>query len=130
MRGVEIEPKLKPNSDAVSHYAATDAVTVVTERVTEVKTLLAAVMDAGSFELHGITYSLTESSEAYRTALVAATKDAYEKAVVLAEATGANLGKVIGVTETDYDDSTLAGENFESSAIAVNAQITVRYEID
>jgi len=130
LRGVEIEPKLKANSEAISHYIATDVVTITIKRVAQAESLMTAVMDAGSFELRSITYSLTESSEAYRSALVAATEDAFAKATVLAEATGAKLGKVIGITETAYDDRSLIGENFESSAIAVSAQITVQYEID
>jgi len=130
MRGVEIEPKLKPNSDAVSHYAATDVVTVIIQQVTQAESILTAMLDAGNFELRSITYSLTESSDAYQRALVAATADALAKATVLAESTGAKLGKVIGITETAYDSNTLIGGSFESSTIAVTAQITVRYEID
>lgn len=126
LRGVEIEPKLKANSDAVSHYAATDVITVVIERVAQAEGLLATLMDAGTFEFRSITYSLTDASEAYRQALIAATEDALTKATVLAEATGVKLGRVIGVKETPYE---FIGENFESSAIAVTAQITVCYDI-
>lgn len=126
LRGVEIEPKLKANSDTVSHYAATDVVTVVIKRVEQAEMLLATLMDAGNFEFRSITYSLTDVSEAYQQALIAATKDAYTKATVLAEATGVKLGRVIGVKETPYE---FIGENFESSAIAVSAQITVCYDI-
>lgn len=126
LRGVEIEPKLKANSDAVSHYAATDVVTVVIQRVAQAEGLLATMMDAGNFEFRGITYSLTDASKAYREALTAATEDAFTKATVLAEATGVTLGRVIGVKETPHE---FIGENFESSAIAVSAQVTVYYDI-
>ena len=48
---------------------------------------------------------------------------------MLAEATGVTLGRVVGVVETDYDDTAFAGKSFESSAIAVSAHVTVRYLI-
>ena len=126
LRGVEIEPKLKPNSDAVSHYAATDVITVVIKRVDQAEMLLATVMDAGNFEFRGITYSLTDASEAYRQALLAATDDALAKATVLAQATGVQLGRVIGVKETPH---AFVEETYESSAILVPAQITLCYDI-
>lgn len=128
-RGVEIAPKQKEGTTTVTHYEATDVVTVVVRRVAQSETILTTLMDAGEFEFLGITYSITESSEAYRMALAAATQDALAKATMLAEATEVQLGQVIGIVETAYDDSALIGENFESSAIAVSAQITVRYRI-
>ena len=76
-----------------------------------------------------VTYSITESSEAYRSALSAAIEDARSKAETLAESTGVRLGEVIGIVETAFDETKLIGVAFESSAIAVNAQVTVRYKI-
>ena len=76
-----------------------------------------------------MTYSITESSEAYRNALSAAIDDARAKAETLADKTGVRLGDVIGIVETAFDETKLIGVAFESSAIAVNAQVTVRYKI-
>lgn len=128
-RGVELEAKQKEGSTTVTRYEAADVITVVLQRVAQAETVLTALMQAGDFEFCGITYSITDASEAYRRALAAATEDAYAKATVLAEATGVTLGRVVGVVETDYDDTAFAGKSFESSAIAVSAHVTVRYLI-
>ena len=74
-------------------------------------------------------FHLHHGQQGFRRALAAATEDAYAKATVLAEATGVTLGRVVGVVETDYDDTAFAGKSFESSAIAVSAHVTVRYLI-
>lgn len=128
-RGTEIEPAINENREGIANYTATDVLTVSIDRVDMADQILAALMDAGTYEFKSLTYSLTESSEAYRNALAKAMEDALSKATVLAEASGVRIGRVVGITETAYDDRALTGERSERSAIAVSARITVRYEI-
>ena len=90
---------------------------------------MTTLSDVSLYEFSSITYSITEASEAYRQALVVATEDALAKATVLAESTGVALGAVVGIVETEYDDSKLIGVAYESTAIAVAAEVTVRYRI-
>jgi uncharacterized protein YggE len=75
-----------------------------------------------------VTYSLTDASSAYNDALAAAMSNAYEKASALAAAGGVTLDTIVSVVETPGEDQ-LVGVAFESSAIAVNAQVTVVYLI-
>ena len=56
--------------------------------------------------------------------------DAHEKAAVLAEASGASLGRVAGIVEQPYDESKLVGVDFESSSIVVTADVVVTFLID
>ena len=54
--------------------------------------------------------------------------DAYEKASAIAEAGDVSLGAIASVVETPGEDQ-LVGVAFESSAIAVSAQVSVVYVI-
>ena len=110
-------------------YLATDVVTLTITQVGRTEQIVTSLVDAGDNELISVTYSITDSSEAYRNALSAAIDDARSKAETLAGSTGVRLGDVIGIVETAFDETKLIGVAFESSAIAVNAQVTVRYKI-
>ena len=68
--------------------------------------------------------------EEERRGLAAAMADAHEKGSVLAEASGVELGEVIGVVEQPYDESKLIGVDFESSSIVVSADVIVTYLIE
>ena len=129
-RGVELEPRFDEDGQTVLGYQATDVVTFIIRKVENTESIVAALMDAGSFELVGTTYSITEASEAYKNALSAAIEDAKQKAEVLAGTSGVKLGKVIGMTESPSNEESLIGVAFESSAIAVSAQVSVQFEID
>ena len=129
-RGVELEPKLGDDGETVVGYLATDIVTFIIHKVENTESIVASLMDAGSFELVGTTYSIKEASEAYKNALIAAIADATDKATVLAEASGVKLGGVIGMTESPSNEESIIGVAFESSAIAVSAQVTVQFEIE
>ena len=128
--GIEIEPKYAEDETTVTAYQASDVLTITIRVVSRTETILTSLVDAGNYEVQSLTYSITESSEAYRQALATALDDAKGKAEALAESAGVHLGDVIGISETAYDETKLIGMAFESSAIAVNAQVTVRFKID
>ena len=129
LAGMEIEARSQEGSDHVNDYQAKDTITVIVRDVQNVNTILTTMIDAGASQTYAVTYSITEASTAYREALAAAMADAEEKAGVLAEAAQVQVKSVVGVTEQPYDESKLVGVDFESSAIAVAAEVVVTYLI-
>ncbi len=127
--GISIVANTRESDGAVLGYVASDTITIIAWDVAGANSLMSAAIDAGASEIHGITYSLTDSGPAYQEALEAAMADALTKATILAGAGSVTLGAVIGVTESPYDDSKLIGVDFESSDIAVSATVTVVYII-
>ena len=113
--GIEIEARRNEEGGEIVDFLASDTVTVI---------------DAGASQIYAVTYGVTEASTAYREALAAAVADAHEKAAVLAEASGASLGRVAGIVEQPYDESKLVGVDFESSSIVVTADVVVTFLID
>ena len=128
--GIEIEARRDEEGGEIVDYLASDTVTVIVRRVSDLNTILTTVIDAGASQTYAVTYSITEASSAYREALAAAMADAHEKGSVLAEASGVELGEVIGVVEQPYDESKLIGVDFESSSIVVSADVIVTYLIE
>lgn len=128
--GIEIEARRDEEGGDIVDYLASDTVTVIVRRVSDLNTILTTVIDAGASQTYAVTYSITEASSAYREALAAAMADAHEKGSVLAEASGVELGEVIGVVEQPYDESKLIGVDFESSSIVVSADVIVTYLIE
>lgn len=127
--GISITANTRESDGAVLGYVAADTITIIARDVAGANSLMSTVIDAGASDIHGITYSLTDAGPAYQAALEAAMADALTKATVLSTAGGVELGTVIGVTESPHDESKLIGVDFESSAIAVSAGVTVQYRI-
>lgn len=127
--GIEIEAKRSEDGEEIVGYQAKDTITVIVRRVADVNSILTTVIDAGASQTFAVSYSITEASSAYREALASAMADAREKADVIAEAAGVQVRSVVGVIEQPYDESGVVGVDFESSAIAVEAKVTVTYRI-
>lgn len=127
--GINITAQQRESDGAITGYLAAASVTIVASDITTANSVMSAIIDASVGELHGITYGITDASSAYREALLAAMTDARTKAESIAEAGSVTLGAVIGVTETPSDDNALVGVDFETSAIAVPARVTVSYLI-
>lgn len=128
--GIEIEARRNEEGGEIVDFLASDTVTVIVRDVDDLNTVLTTVIDAGASQIYAVTYGVTEASTAYREALAAAVADAHEKAAVLAEASGASLGRVAGIVEQPYDESKLVGVDFESSSIVVTADVVVTFLID
>ncbi|MPM51976.1 hypothetical protein SDC9_98729 [bioreactor metagenome] len=90
--------------------------------------ILSPIIDARITESYEVTYSLLDASAAYSSALAAAMADAQEKAAAIAAAGGVILGGILSVSESPIE-SQLAGVAFKSSSIAVDAAVTVTYQI-
>lgn len=126
--GIEMETRVNELEEIVG-YVAKDNVTLIVRRVENVQNILPKLTDAGATQINAVTYSITEASAAYQEALTAAMAEAAEKAQVIAEAGGVTLKRVIGVTEKPYDETKIVGVDFESSSIAVSAEVEVIYQI-
>lgn len=128
--GVTITAQQRETDGVITGYLATATITIITRDVRAANTVMTGIVDASVGELKSITYSITDTTAAYNGALLAAMEDASQKATTLAEASGVSLGEVVGVVETPGNDNELVGVDFESSAIAVPARVTVQYLID
>lgn len=128
--GVTITAQQKEDEGVITGYLATAAITIIANDTSAANSIMSGIVDASVGELKSITYSITDTTAAYNAALLAAMDAARVKAETLAEASGVTLGAVIGVVETPSNDNELVGVDFESSAIAVPARVTVDYRID
>ena len=126
--GATLSTHQRESDGAITGYVATDTITITLTDVSQVNIVLSPIIDAGITESYEATYSLTDASAAYAEALAAAMTDAYEKASAIAEAGDVTLGAIASVVETPGEDQ-LVGVAFESSAIAVSAQVSVVYVI-
>lgn len=127
--GITITAVTRESDDAITGYTAADVITITAHNVSTANSVVSGIVDASSSELKSVTYSITDTTTAYRGALAAAMADAAEKAATVAQAGGFTLGAVVGVTETTTDQDRLIGASFETSEIAVPARVTVQYLI-
>ncbi len=127
--GVTLSTHQRESDGAITGYVATDTITIIiTSDVSKVNAVLSPIIDARITESYEVTYSLTDASAAYNEALAAAMDDAYQKASAIAAAGGVSIKTIVSAVEAPGEDQ-LVGVAFESSAIAVNAQVTVIYLI-
>ena len=126
--GVTLSSNTRESDGAITGYVARDTITIIENDVSRVNAILSPIIDARITESYEVTYSLLDASAAYTSALAAAMADAKEKAEAIATAGGVTLGAILAVSETPIE-SELAGVAFKSSSIAVNASITVTYQI-
>ncbi len=126
--GVTLSTHQRESDGAITGYVATDTITIIVGVVSKVNAILSPIIDARITESYEVTYSLTDASAAYNEALAAAMADAYEKASAIANAGDVAIDTIVSVEETPGEDQ-LVGVAFESSAIAVNAKVTVTYLI-
>ena len=127
--GIDIVAEIKEPEAEITGYTARESITIIARNVTLANSIMSTAIDAGASEIYSITYSITDTSSAYRRALAVAMEDASTKAAAIAESGSIVLGPIIGVEEAPYDDNKLIGVTFESSAIAVSAEVTVTYKI-
>lgn len=127
--GISITAQQRESDGAITGYLAAATITIIANDLTTASSVMSGIIDTSAGELKSITYGITDASAAYQEALLAAMEDARLKATSIAGAAGASLGAVVGVEESSGDDSTLVGVDFESSAIAVPARVTVSFLI-
>ena len=126
--GVTLSSNTRESDGAITGYVARDTITIIENNVTLVNAILSPIIDARITESYEVTYSLLDATSAYSDALAAAMTDAKVKAEAIAQAGGVTLNGILSVSETPLD-SQLSGVAFESSSIAVDAEVTVTYLI-
>ena len=103
------------NTAKVTGYEAVISLTVSDLPIDGLDELLARSVQEGVNTIQSITYMASNYDESYKQALAKAVETAYEKAEVLASASGRNVGKAVKITETSgysearYEDNARTG---------------------
>lgn len=93
-------------SAVLAGYEATTTLTVSDLPIDELDDILAQSVSGGINTVQSITYQASEYDESYQEALKKAVASAYEKAQVLAAASGSTVGPVISIQEiSGYSDA-------------------------
>ena len=137
------------NTPRVTGYEAVTTLTVCDLPIDGLDEILSQSVSTGINTIRSITYQASRYDDCYQEALTAAVEAAHRKALALADAAGAQVGKVINITETGgysdarYSDQALTGRysasaKFEAAEdlagimpgeVQVEAAIVVEYQI-
>lgn len=141
------------NTTRVTGYEAITTLTVSDLPIEGLENILSQSVSTGINTIQSITYQASKYDESYRQALANAVTAAHEKAKVLAEAAGCNVGAVINIQETSgysearYTDNALSNQYksaakveslramedtanaIEPGEIQVEASIVVEYQL-
>lgn len=100
--------RLQPNYDhsgdereLIGYEAMRTAVAEV-DSLEVLPTLVARVVERGANRLEGVQYDLSDRAPVRREALQEAARDARDKAQVLAQSLGVNVGEVVQISEQNY----------------------------
>lgn len=110
------------NTARVTGYEAITTLTVSDLPIDGLDNILSQSVSTGINTIESITYQASKYDESYHQALTNAVAAAYQKAQVLAEAAGCNVGKVMNIQETSgysqarYSDNALASK-YRSMAV-------------
>ncbi len=87
-------------------YEMANSITVKVRAIDDVGKIISDAIAAGATGTNGITFSISDTTEAYRKALAAALTDAAAKAQALADAAGATLSAVpVKITESSMSSA-------------------------
>ena len=84
-------------------YRVSNMLSVVVSDVTSVGSIIDTAITAGANELSSLDFTVSDTSDAVREARVLAVQQAQEAARLLAGTGGAKLGKLISITEENYN---------------------------
>lgn len=104
------------NRSQVVGYEAVTSLTVSDLPIDGLEQILSQSVSTGINTIQSITYKASKYDESYQAALTAAVKTARQKAQVLADAAGCQVGSVINIKETSgyaearYSDSALTNQ--------------------
>lgn len=137
------------NTPRLTGYEAVTTLTVSDIPIDDLDNILSQSVSTGINTIQSITYQASKYDESYQAALTAAVASAHQKAQVLAQAAGRNVGAAISIQETSgytqarYSDNALSNAyrssaKLEASAdtagimpgeIQVEASIVVEYQL-
>lgn len=137
------------NTARVTGYEATATLTVSDLPIDSLDEIFAKSVDEGVNSIQSITYMASNYDESYQEALQKAVSAAYQKAQVLASASGRNVGNALNITETSgytnarYQDSNARNSmkySYEQQSlmdstsilggeIGVDASVVIEYQL-
>jgi uncharacterized protein YggE len=127
-------------------YRVNSNITITVRDIDQVAAVINEVFEAGSNQSYGLEFRSTKEGEAYKIALTDAITIAREKARLMADAAGIQLGKLASIVEQNNTyapvpmyansraDAEMAGgkglgDSIMSGMIEVSANVTLEYEI-
>lgn len=96
---VSVYPRYSENGQTIVGFTATNSVTATIRDVSKAGAVVEAAVKAGANQVYGPTFSISNQSGLYKSALDDAYGDARSKAQTLAQVTGVTLGRVVNVVE-------------------------------
>lgn len=96
---VSVYPRYSENGQAIVGFTATNSVTAKIRDLSKAGAVVEAAVKAGANQVYGPTFSISNQSGLYKSALDDAYGDAKAKAEALAQVTRVTLGRVINVVE-------------------------------
>lgn len=141
---INIYPKYdySASEEKIVGYTAYNSISATTDDIDNVGTYIDAAFAAGANTLDNVVFSASDSQDAAYQALELAVKDASEKAKVLAEAAGMQLGGIVEIEEQSsysYNSPTFryaapsadsaAGTQVIASQLQLSATVSVKYEL-
>lgn len=119
-------------------YQVTNTVTVLLRDIDKVGAVLDALVNAGANNLHGVTFFAARDTARQDRLRIAAVKEARRKAMLMAEAAGAEVGRVVTISEagggTPFPVARLQAEASSRVPVAPGSQtiattVTVAFEL-
>jgi uncharacterized protein YggE len=101
-----------------TNYWVNNSLVVTLRQVDQLGTVLQAAVDAGANSINGITFDLSDKSQAEEQARQAAIADARQRAERLASAAGATLGEIVSIYAGGYSYGAI---NYVEAASAASA---------
>ncbi len=127
-------------------YSVNNNMTIVTDNINSVGELIDASFAAGANSFDSITFSVKDETLARNQALELAVRNAFEKAEVIAKASGKVIEGILSIDESGLEnnnysnaagakaeyavsDSAAAGTTVHAAQIAVTANVKITFEI-
>jgi uncharacterized protein YggE len=97
---VSVSPRMNESGDSIVGYTATNSVSANVRSIGNAGAIIDAAVGAGANQVYGPNLLVSDQDAAYRNALRAAIAEAREKAQVLANASGATVGRITAISES------------------------------
>jgi len=84
-------------------YRVSNEITFILHKISDAGIIIDSAIKAGANELSSISFDSSDTANAKKQARILAVKEAEESAKLLATSSGANLGKVLSITEEETE---------------------------
>ena len=125
---VSLDPRYDQQGRAVVGYSASNSVSAIVRKLSQVGDVIDAAIAAGANNVSGPSLSRGDRDKLYRDALDSAMADAKAKAAVLAKAAGVSVGAVQSMTEGQQGGGpvplTFAAARLDAAATPIEAGTT------